>query len=70
MTAIKTVLLDGNIYDKLEPDLCTRERIVRLSESNAIRVIATPKVKDELKRESVPRNTRMVSGSFGEGVRF
>jgi hypothetical protein len=51
---MKTVLLDGNIYNKLEHDLCSRERIVRLSESKAIRVIATPKVKDELEHEGSP----------------
>lgn len=51
---MKTVLLEGNIYNKLEHDLCTRERILRLSESNAIRVIVTPKVKDELEHEGSP----------------
>jgi hypothetical protein len=45
---MKTVLLDGNIYNKLEKDGSTRTRIRKLIEKTFVCVIATPKVKDEL----------------------
>src|SRR6266478_5095937 len=45
---MKTVLLDGMIYDALEPDIPTRTRIRGLIRSEVLRVIATPKVRDEL----------------------
>lgn len=46
----QTILLDGNIYDKLANDAWARSLINHLSHGQAIRIIATPKVKDELEK--------------------
>lgn len=43
-----TVLFDSNVYDKLEDDREARSAIRILSSSGKIRVIATPRVQDEL----------------------
>jgi len=47
---VNTVLLDCQIYDKLEVDRDTRGVVRSLVETGAIRVIATPMVLDELRR--------------------
>ena len=54
---MKTVLLDCNIYDQLEADETTRKRLASLVLQGKVRVIATPKVIDELRAspfEGVP----------------
>jgi hypothetical protein len=43
------VLLDGNIYDKLEADPPTRELIAELVRDGALSILATPVVVDELR---------------------
>ena len=47
---MKTVLLDGNVYDKLHVDVETREALQTLVVRGLVRVIATPMVRDELKQ--------------------
>ena len=48
MDALRSVLLDCNIYDKLAGDETTRDLLRNRIESGSIRVIATPVVLDEL----------------------
>ena len=43
-----TVLFDSNVYDRLENDKGARSAIENLSSLGKIRVIATPRVQDEL----------------------
>jgi hypothetical protein len=45
---VTDVLLDTNIYDRLRDDAETRDRVTRLAAQGDVRVIATPKVIDEL----------------------
>ncbi len=47
---MNTVLLDGNVYDKLQVDAETRATLRALVDCGLIRVIATPMVLDELRR--------------------
>ena len=42
------ILFDGNIYDRLEADESTRKRLASLVSQGQVRVIATPKIVDEL----------------------
>ena len=44
-----TVMLDGNIFDKLRDDPEARSTIAKLVKSGDLRVIATPLVVDELR---------------------
>jgi len=44
----KTVLLDGNIYNRLDTDPGTRSKLQQLIAAGAVRVIATPVLVDEL----------------------
>jgi len=55
MMPVNTVLLDGNVYDKLQTDAKTRGTLQTLVARGLVKVIATPIVRDELKR-----------GPFGE----
>ena len=48
---VTKIIFDSNIYDKISVDEEVMLRISALSSSNSIRVIATPKIVDEL-RES------------------
>jgi hypothetical protein len=47
---MNTVLLDGNVYDKLQADVKTRSALQKLVSRGLVKVIATPIVRDELKR--------------------
>ena len=47
---MQTILLDSNIYDKLWSDENTRLRLASLILHSKVRVIATPKIVDELTR--------------------
>ena len=47
---MQTILLDSNIYDKLWSDEKTRLRLASLILYSNVRVIATPKIVDELTR--------------------
>ncbi len=44
-----TILLDGNVYDALDQDPPTRLIIAKLIAQGNLRIIATPKVLDELR---------------------
>ena len=44
-----TILLDGNVYDTLDQDLPARSIIATLIAQGNLRIIATPKVLDELR---------------------
>src|SRR5688572_29063922 len=44
-----SVLLDSNVYDRLRDDPDTRGRLARLVAAGGVRVVATPKVVDELR---------------------
>lgn len=50
MRPVNTVLLDGNVYDKLQADATTRGMLQTLVARGLVKVIATPIVRDELKR--------------------
>jgi hypothetical protein len=50
MKLVNTVLLDGNVYDKLQADVKTRGALQKLVARGLIKIIATPMVHDELKR--------------------
>ena len=45
---MKAILFDSNIYDALEHDMEAKSAINTLSSNGTIRVIATPRVQDEL----------------------
>jgi hypothetical protein len=45
---VKIILFDSNIYDELEKDVSIQIRLHRLIQDNVVRVIATPKIQDEL----------------------
>ena len=47
---MKTILFDCNIYDRLASDQTTRIRLASLVSRGQVRVIATPKVIDELNK--------------------
>ena len=47
---MQTILLDSNIYDELWSDENTRLRLASLILHSKARVIATPKIVDELRR--------------------
>ena len=49
---MNTILLDGNVYDKLQVDEETRAALQALVGTGLVRVIATPMVLEELQRSS------------------
>ncbi len=48
-----TMLLDGNVYDTLDQDLLARSIIATLIAQGNLRIIATPKVLDELRSKVI-----------------
>jgi hypothetical protein len=50
MKPMNTVLLDGNVYDKLQADVKTRRAVQKLISCGLVKVIATPIVHIELKK--------------------